>query len=108
MATGKMPVKIPARVRPKVRGKKEIIEIVAREARITTKQAQLALKALLDTIKDSLKKGTTVRLIPFGNFEVRQRAGRTGRNPRTGVSIDIPPRKIPAFRPGKDLRDAVK
>ena len=91
----------------KVLGKKDVIESVAEKANKSKKEAQIFLKALMDTIKENLKKGNTVRLIPFGNFEVRERAGRTGRNPRTGEKIEIKKRKVPAFRPGKELKDAV-
>ena len=68
----------------------------------------MAINALLEIITGNLKKKKSVRLIPFGTFEVRRRAGRTGRNPRTGEKIKIRARKVPAFRPGKALRDAVK
>lgn len=103
----------PVKTKHKVLGKKDVIEAVAEKAskasgeQWSKKDAQVALKALMDTIKENLKKGNTVRLIPFGNFEVRERAGRTGRNPRTGEKIDIKKRKVPAFRPGKELKDAV-
>lgn len=98
----------PVKAKSRVLGKKDVIESVAKKASLSKKDAQNAVKALMDTIKENLKKGATVRLIPFGNFEVRQRAGRIGRNPRTGHKIEIKARKVPAFRPGKELKDAVK
>lgn len=107
MAPTKSP-KAPAKAKTKVVGKKEVVEQVATKTNISKKEALAIVKALFDVVKDNLKKGKTVRLIPFGNFEVRHRAGRKGRNPRTGKEIDIKARKVPAFRPGKDLKDAVK
>ena len=107
----------PVKTKQKVLGKKDVIESVrdkvnkmdkAADRPWTKGDAQLFLKALMETIKESLKKGNTVRLIPFGNFEVRERAGRAGRNPRTGEKISIDQRRVPAFRPGKDLKEAVK
>lgn len=94
--------------KPKVMGKKEIIDAIARKSNLSKKDAQAALKGLMDAVKENLSEGVTVRLIPFGNFEVRDRRGRTGRNPRTGAKIEIDSRKVPAFRPGKELKDAVR
>jgi DNA-binding protein HU-beta len=96
------------KAKTKVMGKKEIIDAIARKSELSKKDAQAALKALMETVKENLREGTTVRLIPFGNFEVRDRRGRTGRNPRTGDKIKIDSRKVPAFRPGKELKDAVR
>ena len=108
MATTKATTKTPTKAKAKVIGKKDVVEQVAIKADLTKKQALIAIKALMDVIKDNLKKGRAVRLIPFGNFEVRHRAGRKGRNPRTGKEIEIKSRKVPAFRPGKDLKEAVR
>ena len=91
-----------------VLGKKQIVEEVAKKTKLTKKDSEMAINALLEIITSNLKKKKSVRLIPFGTFEVRRRAGRTGRNPRTGEKIKIRARKVPAFRPGKALRDAVK
>ncbi|MHB2016780.1 MAG: HU family DNA-binding protein [Candidatus Xenobia bacterium] len=98
----------PTKAKTRVVGKKDVIDAIARKSKLSKKDAQAALKGLMDAVKENLKKGVTVRLIPFGNFEVRHRAGRTGRNPRTGAKIQIKSRKVPAFRPGKELKDAVK
>ena len=89
-------------------GKKQLVEEVAKKTKLTKKDSEMAINALLDIITSNLKKKKKVRLIPFGTFEVSRRAGRTGRNPRTGEKIKIKARKVPAFRPGKALRDAVK
>lgn len=102
-----------AKPKTKVVGKKEIVDQVAGKMTkegnaMTKKDAEKFINAMTEAITESLSKGHTVRLIPFGNFLVRDRAARSGRNPRTGAKIKIDARKIPAFRPGKELRDSVK
>ncbi|MDR2464754.1 MAG: HU family DNA-binding protein [Streptococcaceae bacterium] len=88
--------------------KAEIIEKVAEATGSTKKAATVAVDTVFATIQDSLAKGEKVQLIGFGNFEVRDRAARKGRNPQTGEEIEIKASKIPAFKPGKALKDAVK
>ena len=88
--------------------KTDLIDAIASAAELNKKQAKAALEATLDAITGSLKKGEPVQLIGFGNFEVRERAARKGRNPQTGKEIDIPASKVPAFKAGKALKDAVK
>ncbi|MGO0061898.1 HU family DNA-binding protein [Brevibacillus fluminis] len=88
--------------------KTELIAKVAETAELTKKDATKAVDAVLDAIADSLKAGDKVSLIGFGNFEVRERAARKGRNPQTGEEIEIASSKIPAFKPGKELKDVVK
>ncbi len=102
-----MAVKSKAK-KPKVIGKADLISAIADRTNRSKKEAAETLNVVLDTIQEHLKKGRGVRLIPFGSFEIRERKGRTGRNPRTGEKIKIAARKVPAFRPGKALRDAVK
>lgn len=75
---------------------------------MTKKDAAGAVDAVLDTITESLKAGEKVQLIGFGNFEVRDRAARKGRNPQTGEEIQIAASKVPAFKPGKALKDLVQ
>ncbi|MCE1247679.1 MAG: HU family DNA-binding protein [Firmicutes bacterium] len=89
-------------------GKSDLVDMIAKKAEISKKDAAAALNTILKTVEDELKSGNSVRLIPFGSFEVRDRKGRTGRNPRTGDEINIDARKVPAFKPGKALKDAVK
>ena len=88
--------------------KAQLIETVAEKTGLTKKDATVAVDAVFGSIQDFLEKGDTVQLIGFGNFEVRERAARKGRNPQTGAEIEIPASKVPAFKPGKALKDAVK
>ncbi|WLR53103.1 HU family DNA-binding protein [Bacillus tianshenii] len=88
--------------------KTELINAVAEASELSKKDATKAVDAVFDSIMDALKEGDKVQLIGFGNFEVRERAARKGRNPQTGDEIEIPASKVPAFKPGKALKDAVK
>lgn len=88
--------------------KQELINQVSREAELTKKDSKNAVDAVFKAITESLEKGEKVNFVGFGSFEVRDRVARTGRNPQTGEEIEIPARKIPAFKPGKLLREAVK
>lgn len=84
-------------------------DIVAKVADlgITKKQAAEVVDCILDSIKGALADGDKVSLIGFGTFGVKERAAREGRNPRTGDTIDIPAKKIPVFKAGKGLKDAI-
>ena len=86
----------------------ELIAKVAETTELTKKDATKAVDAVLDAIADALKTGDKVQLIGFGNFEVRERAARKGRNPQTGEEIEIASSKVPAFKPGKQLKDSIK
>ena len=88
--------------------KTELINSVAEAAELSKKDATKAVEAVFETIQSTLAEGEKVQLIGFGNFEVRERAARKGRNPQTGEEIDIAASKVPAFKPGKALKDAVK
>ncbi len=88
--------------------KAELIEHMANNADLNKAQAGRALDALIDAVRRTLKKGDSVSLVGFGTFAVTKRAARTGRNPRTGAAIKIKAAKIPKFRPGKGLKDAIK
>ena len=88
--------------------KTELIAKVAETTELTKKDATKAVDAVLDAIAEALKAGEKVQLIGFGNFEVRERAARKGRNPQTGEEIEIASSKIPAFKPGKQLKDLIK
>lgn len=84
-----------------------LVDAVAKEANLSKKDANAAVDAMLASIKTSLENGDVVTLTGFGKFEVRDRAPRKGRNPQTGEEIDIPATKVPAFKAGKLLREAV-
>ncbi|AKU25573.1 DNA-binding protein [Geobacillus subterraneus] len=88
--------------------KTELINAVAETSGLSKKDATKAVDAVFDSITEALRKGDKVQLIGFGNFEVRERAARKGRNPQTGEEMEIPASKVPAFKPGKALKDAVK
>ena len=88
--------------------KAELIEKVAAATDLTKKDATLAVDAVFSSIQEALANGEKVQLIGFGNFEVRTRAERKGRNPQTGEEIEIAASKVPAFKAGKALKDAVK
>ena len=85
----------------------ELIEHVAKQADISKAAAGRALEAVVGGIRSSLKKGNSVTLVGFGTFSIGKRAARTGRNPRTGAAIKIKAAKVPKFRPGKALKDAL-
>jgi DNA-binding protein HU-beta len=88
--------------------KTELVAKVAEATELTKKDAAKAVDAVLDAIAGALKAGEKVQLIGFGNFEVRERAARKGRNPQTGKEIQISASKVPAFKPGKQLKDSIK
>ena len=87
--------------------KTDLIDHVAKQADISKAAAGRAVEALVGAIKTSLRKGHSVTLVGFGTFVVGKRAARTGRNPRTGATIKIKAAKVPKFRPGKGLKDAL-
>ncbi|HEY0199012.1 MAG TPA: HU family DNA-binding protein [Rhodanobacter sp.] len=87
--------------------KNELIDAVAEAAGLTKADAGRALDAVVASVTGALKKGDTVTLVGFGSFQVRERAARTGRNPKTGEDIKIAASKNPAFKAGKALKDAV-
>jgi DNA-binding protein HU-beta len=88
--------------------KQELVESVADGAELTKADAGRAVDAVVSTISDALRAGEKVSITGFGSFEVRQRAARTGRNPQTGATMQVPASKAPAFKAGKGLKDAVK
>lgn len=88
--------------------KTELVAMVAEKTNISKKDALRGIDAVFASITESLQKGEKVQIIGFGNFEVRDRAARKGRNPQTGQEIFIPASKVPAFKPGKALKDGIK
>ncbi|HUT99296.1 MAG: DNA-binding protein HU [Candidatus Coatesbacteria bacterium RBG_13_66_14] len=88
--------------------KQDLIDRIASQTGLTKRQAGQALNAVVDGIKGAMKKGERVTLVGFGTFFVAQRKSRTGRNPRTQQKINIPARKVPNFRAGKELKHLVR
>ena len=87
--------------------KTELIAAVAEKTDLSKKDADAAVSAVLGAITDALKAGDKIQLVGFGTFEVRNRAAKQGRNPRTGEPMTVPASKVPAFKAGKALKDAV-
>ncbi|KXF81389.1 DNA-binding protein HU-beta [Enterovibrio sp. ZSDZ35] len=87
--------------------KSQLIDKIAQNADLSKASAGRALDALIEAVSDSLKDGDQVALVGFGTFSVRERSARTGRNPQTGAEIKIPAAKVPGFKAGKALKDAV-
>jgi DNA-binding protein HU-beta len=87
--------------------KTELVDQIAEAADISKASAGRALDAALEAITNALKQSEPVSLVGFGTFTVRERAARTGRNPQTGAAIQINAAKVPAFKPGKGLKDAL-
>ena len=87
--------------------KADLVDAVAEAADVSKAQAQRCVDAVFDSIAEGLKAGDTVNLVGFGTFSTKERAARTGRNPRTGEAIEIAASRAPGFKPGKALKDAV-
>jgi DNA-binding protein HU-beta len=87
--------------------KTELVDAIADGSELSKAAAARAVDAMIDSITTALKKGDQVSLVGFGTFAVKARAARTGRNPQTGEEIKIKAAKVPAFKPGKGLKDAV-
>ena len=87
--------------------KSELITAVAEKAALPKKDAEAAVSAVLDVISDTLADGEEIRLVGFGSFLVKSRKERMGLNPKTKTAVPIPATKVPAFKPGKALKDAV-
>ena len=87
--------------------KTQFVEAVAQKSNLTKKDAEAAVNAMTAVVAEALKAGDKVQLVGFGTFEVKARAARTGRNPKTGETITIAASKSPAFAAGKALKDAV-
>jgi len=88
--------------------KTDLVNLVSEKAELSKKDAASAADAVFDGIIEALANGDKVQLIGFGNFEVRERSARKGRNPQTGEEIEIAAAKVPAFKPGKQFKDSVQ
>jgi integration host factor subunit beta len=85
--------------------KAELVEEVARSTELTKKHAEIIVNTVFESIVDSLKAGEKIELRGFGSFRIRRRGARMGRNPKTGDRVEVPAKRIPYFKPGKDLRE---
>ena len=87
--------------------KEELVQEIAKKAKVTQKEASEVLSTLIDVVEKTVAKGKKVTLVGFGTFEARKRAARTGRNPQTGKEIKIPAKTVPAFTAGKKFKELV-
>lgn len=87
--------------------KAELVASIATKAEVSQAAADKMVSAFVETVKESLAKGESIQLVGFGTFEVRDRAARTARNPRTGETVNVPACKVPAFKVGSKLKEAV-
>ncbi|WP_315117258.1 HU family DNA-binding protein [uncultured Clostridium sp.] len=87
--------------------KAELITSMAEKSKLTKKDAELLLKAFIESVEEALENGEKVQLVGFGTFETRNRAARIGRNPKTREEITIPESTVPVFKPGKEFKDKV-
>ena len=87
--------------------KADLVEQVAHATDLTKKQAEIIVDSVFDGIIASLRSGEKIELRGFGSFRLRQREPRKGRNPKTGDKVDVPPKKVPYFKPGKELKDLI-
>jgi integration host factor subunit beta len=96
-----------ARPNAGVMTKAELVDEVARVVQLTKKQAETIVNIVFDSIVDSLRSGQKIELRGFGSFRLRSRKSRTGRNPKTGEKVEVPSKKIPYFKPGKELKELI-
>ena len=87
--------------------KAELVDEVASVVQLTKKQAETIVNIVFDSIVDSLRNGQKIELRGFGSFRLRNRKSRTGRNPKTGEKVEVPSKKIPYFKPGKELKELI-
>ena len=87
--------------------KAELVEEVARASELNKRDAEVIVETVFDSIIQALHKGEKVELRGFGSFRLRQREPRKGRNPKTGDKVDVPPKRVPYFKPGKELKDLI-
>jgi integration host factor subunit beta len=87
--------------------KADLIEEVLRISELPRKESETIVETIFESIIEALQKGDKIEIRGFGSFRTRQRRGRIGRNPKTGAKVDVPPKKIPFFKPSKELKDFV-
>lgn len=101
-------MKIKSQGRMKNMNKAELVTALAAKTGLTKKDTESFVNGLIETITETLGNGEKISIVGFGNFEVRDRAARKGKNPKTGAEIDIPTKRAPVWKPGKNVKDAVK
>ena len=87
--------------------KADLVDEVSRSSELSKRDAEVIVQTVLDSIIESLKSGEKVELRGFGSFRLRDRASRQGRNPKTGEKVFVPAKKVPYFKPGKDLKELI-
>jgi integration host factor subunit beta len=87
--------------------KAELVEEVSKASELTKKHSEVIVNTVFHSIIDALKHGEKIELRGFGSFRIRQRGSRKGRNPKTGEQVDVPAKKIPYFKPGKELKELI-
>ncbi|RMH97650.1 MAG: HU family DNA-binding protein [Calditrichaeota bacterium] len=87
--------------------RKELVSAIAEKAALSKKEAENFLNAFVEVVSEELKRNGSVNLVGFGSFKVSQRAAREARNPATGEKIHVPAKRVPVFKPGKDLKAAL-
>ncbi len=87
--------------------KAELVEEVSKASELTKKHSEVIVNTVFHSIIDALKQGEKIELRGFGSFRIRQRGSRKGRNPKTGEQVDVPAKKIPYFKPGKELKELI-
>ena len=87
--------------------KAELVEEVSKVSDLTKKHSEVIVETVFQSIVDALRRGEKIELRGFGSFRLRQRESRKGRNPKTGARVDVPPKRVPYFKPGKELKDLI-
>ena len=87
--------------------KADLVEQVVRDTELPRKESEAVVETIFESIIGALQGGDRIEIRGFGSFRTRQRRGRTGRNPKTGAKVEVPPKKIPFFKPSKELKDYV-
>ena len=87
--------------------KADLVEQVVRDTELPRKESEAVVETIFESIIGALQAGDRIEIRGFGSFRTRQRRGRTGRNPKTGAKVEVPPKKIPFFKPSKELKDFV-
>jgi len=98
---------VPSPQAPALMTKAELVEEVSRVSELTKKHSEVIVETVFQSIIDALHRGEKIELRGFGSFRLRKREPRKGRNPKTGDKVDVPPKRVPYFKPGKELKDLI-